>query len=223
VESPGKHKLRIKRYKDKNRDLVREKGRKYYRDNKIVYIQYRIKNRDAIRDANRRWVSAHREDVQKWMKNWRNAHVDQCRIYAKEWARDHKKRIGEYGRRYYEENREKVNNYKKQRRRTNLGCRLTHVLRGRLNGVLRGKGKIDHTLALLGCTLDEFKKHLESKFLSGMTWENYGRKGWHVDHIIPCSWFDLSKEEDQRLCFHYGNMQPLWAVDNLSKGNRRVA
>jgi hypothetical protein len=76
-------------------------------------------------------------------------------------------------------------------------------------------------MELLGCTIDFFKNHLESKFVEGMSWQNYG-KGWHIDHIIPCVSFDLSKPEEQRKCFHFSNLQPLWAVDNIRKGTKIV-
>lgn len=63
------------------------------------------------------------------------------------------------------------------------------------------------------------KKHLEKQFQNGMTWKNHTKDGWHIDHIIPCSFFDLSDPEQQKECFNYKNLQPLWAEDNLSKGN----
>ena len=70
----------------------------------------------------------------------------------------------------------------------------------------------------MGCTLDQFKRHIENLWLDGMSWENYGKKGWHIDHILPCASFDLADPEQQRKCFHYTNLQPLWATDNWSKG-----
>ena len=51
-----------------------------------------------------------------------------------------------------------------------------------------------------------------------MSWGNYGK--WHVDHIRPCASFNLVNEEEQKKCFHYTNLQPLWAKDNLSKGSK---
>ena len=81
----------------------------------------------------------------------------------------------------------------------------------------KGK-KCNSTVKLLGCSIKNFKKHMELQFKNGMTWENYGK--WHIDHIKPCSLFDLTKPEDQRKCFHYTNLQPLWAKDNIVKGNK---
>jgi hypothetical protein len=66
--------------------------------------------------------------------------------------------------------------------------------------------------------MSDLFKHLESKFTEGMSWSNYGYKGWHVDHIKPCASFDLSDPEEQKKCFHYTNLQPLWWYDNFKKG-----
>lgn len=74
-------------------------------------------------------------------------------------------------------------------------------------------------MELLGCDINFLRGHLESKFQKGMTWENYNHKGWHMDHIIPCAVFDMTNEEEQRVCFHYTNLQPLWAKDNISKSD----
>lgn len=73
-----------------------------------------------------------------------------------------------------------------------------------------------HKLELLGCSVEALKSHLEKLFTSGMSWTNYGK--WHIDHKRPCDSFDLSDPLQQKVCFHYTNLQPLWAFDNLSKG-----
>lgn len=80
--------------------------------------------------------------------------------------------------------------------------------------------KADHTMDLLGCSPEFFKRHIESQFQEGMSWENQGKGGWHLDHIIPCDYFDLSDPEQQKICFNYKNLQPLWERDNLSKSNK---
>jgi len=74
---------------------------------------------------------------------------------------------------------------------------------------------------LIGASPSFVMGYLEAKFTEGMTWENYGH-GWHVDHILPCCSFDLTKEEEQKKCFHYSNLQPLWAEDNLKKGGKYI-
>lgn len=94
-------------------------------------------------------------------------------------------------------------------------------LRSRVNRVLRGKLKSAPTLTLLGCSLEQFKDHLESQFTHEMNWSNYGAV-WHIDHKEPCSSFDLSNPADQRRCFHFSNLQPLAAKQNLSKHARIV-
>lgn len=75
---------------------------------------------------------------------------------------------------------------------------------------------------MIGCSGQELKKYLESKFLLGMSWENYGKFGWHVDHIKPLSKFNLSNAEEIEKANHYTNLQPLWWRDNLQKLNKYV-
>jgi hypothetical protein len=70
---------------------------------------------------------------------------------------------------------------------------------------------------LVGCTLEEFMDHLEQNFTEGMSWHNRGYDGWHMDHIIPRSHFDLTDPDQMRQCFHYTNFQPLWGKANLKK------
>lgn len=94
----------------------------------------------------------------------------------------------------------------------NMRSRVHHAIK-RQSGI-----KATKTISLVGCGVDELIKHLESKFDDKMNWENYGE--WHVDHVKPCASFDLSTEADQMSCFHYSNLQPLWASDNQKKSNK---
>ncbi len=94
----------------------------------------------------------------------------------------------------------------------NLRKRIYNAIsQKRCNGAVKSA----KTIELLGTSIDTVYKHLEAQFKDGMTWENYGK--WHVDHILPCSSFDLTKPEEQLKCFNYKNLQPLWAIDNLKK------
>ncbi len=80
--------------------------------------------------------------------------------------------------------------------------------------------KSARTTELIGCTVLELMRHLESQFQPGMAWENYSLRGWHVDHKSPCASFDMTDPEQQRKCFHYTNLVPMWAVENWSKNSR---
>lgn len=73
---------------------------------------------------------------------------------------------------------------------------------------------------LIGCTVAELVLHLERQFMKGMTWENHDRHGWHIDHIRACATFDLTDPEQQRVCFHFTNLRPLWSKENIKKGKR---
>jgi len=74
------------------------------------------------------------------------------------------------------------------------------------------------TFKLLGCSIADFMRHLETRFQEGMTWENYGE--WQIDHVKPCASFDLTDPKQQEICFHFSNLQPLWERDNKSKSDR---
>jgi len=88
-------------------------------------------------------------------------------------------------------------------------------LRSRICNLLKNN-KSKSTIHLIGCTIQELKQYLESMFLSEMSWENYG-KVWEIDHIKPCSSFNLIDEEQQKLCFHYTNMRPLFKTTEIAK------
>ena len=110
--------------------------------------------------------------------------------------------------------------------RIKLQNKLRNNLGMRIHDAIKKNKKYHKTLELVGCSLEQLKQHLESRFKEGMNWTNYGNgwngKGmqqWHIDHIKPCASFDLSKDEEQKKCFNYTNLQPLWATENLKKND----
>lgn len=119
-------------------------------------------------------------------------------------------------RRYYLLNKDK---YKRSWSKDTLTDNqlVAQRLRCRLRNTVRDKIKSAPTLILLGCDLSYFKSYIQSKFSEGMTWDLFIKGDIHIDHIKPCSLFDLSDSIEQSVCFHYTNLQPLWAADNLKK------
>lgn len=131
-------------------------------------------------------------------------------------------------REYHSENKHEYNKRSAARRRvrraTCLQYKITHLMRGRLTAAIKAASafKKSKTLDLVGCDAVFLINFIESKFLPAMTWKNHGLHGWHIDHIRPCSSFDLTDPEQQKQCFHYTNLQPLWALDNLSKNSKWI-
>ena len=130
-------------------------------------------------------------------------------------------RARERTREWHRQNKDRVNELARERRK-DVNVRIKCNLRKRLSFLLRKNivSKTEQTLDLLGIPFTEFMLYLESKFQVGMSFDNYGE--WHLDHIVPCYYFDLTKFQDRQKCFHYTNIQPLWAKDNLVKNKRLV-
>jgi hypothetical protein len=141
--------------------------------------------------------------------------------YRKQYYDTNKERALDYQRNYYLINKKKIFKYRKKYRKlkynTDICYKILDNLRTRLTQSLKKNLKSKRTEELLGCSIKFLKKHLESQFKPGMTWDNHTIHGWHIDHVRPCNLFNLSDPKQQEQCFHYSNLQPLWAKDNLRK------
>jgi hypothetical protein len=154
----------------------------------------------------------------------------QCKVRTKDkyvkWKKTNTDKMKGYAAKFYKHNKQKViaanYDYCKRRRQIDKAYNMSIILRQRLNKALKAKYKGGSAVSDLGCSTENFVKYLESKFKDGMNWENYGRHGWHVDHIIPISSFDLSSPKEIKKACHYTNLQPLWAVDNIKKSNKQL-
>lgn len=172
---------------------------------KLVAQQYYISNKSRINIQNRDYYHKNKDKVLERQKKDPNK----------------RKREKIYNLEHREEINKKTNERRTFRFATEPEYKLKHILRSRLKNALKGVGeKSKRTLELLGCTVEELRKHLESKFKEDMSWKNYGFDTWHIDHIIPCDKFDLTDSKQQEQCFHYTNLQPLWAKDNWQKANK---
>lgn len=157
-------------------------------------------------------------------KAYRLKNLEKRRAQQRAWnalpeKKAHKKA---YDKVYRAENRLKNNARTLERKKTDINFKLAINLRSRLLMAVKKSSKRGSAVRDLGCSIEFLKKYLESKFQPGMNWENWSRTGWHIDHILPLSSFDLSNREQLLKAVHYTNLQPLWAVDNLTK-NAKVA
>ena len=192
-----------KKYRDNNKDKIKLKEKIYREKNKQKLFLRSKKYRD--------------NNVEK-LKSRRQETKEQRKILWKNWSEKNK----EYRKEYKATRRDISNKQEQDRRQVDINFNLKQLLRGRLYKAVKAQNtnKSNSVISLVGCSIEDLKKHIEKQFTVGMSWENYGVKGWHMDHIIPCSYFDLSDPEQQKQCFHYANIQPLWASDNLKKSNK---
>ena len=188
---------------------------------------YQYKCKECRKIDNKIYYDKNRQEILKRKKKYSNKNKERIAQYCKEWYEINK----DYCNQYYQDNKEEKIKYQiayqKLKRETNIQFKLYDNLRGRLRLALKGKNKSLSTMFLIGCEIDYLMYHLQSKFTKGMNWDNYGagwhgKKEWNIDHIKPCASFDLSKPSEQLKCFNYTNLQPLWAIDNLRKGNKII-
>lgn len=217
VEISKKRKI----YKEKNLEHIRAKD-----------IEYRTKNQEKIRQKKLARRKNNPEREKEINSNSKLKHRDKILARNKQYRINNKEKIKAYCQRPEVIARRKLNRLKnkkiinlnkkyqeKLKRNTNPSYKLITNQRTRITSILK-KHKTNKTLDLIGCSAEFLRHYLENKFQEGMSWDNYGKYGWHVDHIIPCSSFDLTDIEQQKICFHYTNLQPLWAKDNLQKSNK---
>ena len=134
-----------------------------------------------------------------------------------------KEKAAKYAKRYNADpiNKDKANARDRERYDTDINFRTMRILRARLRHALKNNKK-DHTMDLLGCTVEHCVQHIEKQFTPGMTWDNQGKADdeWEIDHIIPFVAFDTSNRDEQFIVCWYQNTQPLWGPDNRSKGGK---
>lgn len=153
----------------------------------------------------------------------RSTRCKECRKkYDHNWYAKDPEYIIEYRKHYYRNNkatcRKRARDYERLHMQTDPTFRFAKLLRGRMRMAFRKRTKTGSAVAALGCSVDEAMQHISSQFEDGMSWDNWGVNGWHIDHIKPLSSFDLSDPEQLKVACHYTNLQPLWACDNMSKG-----
>lgn len=144
-----------------------------------------------------------------------------CRAKKSYYARNKDtviKKVIQWQRLHRERRNHNTRKWMLERRKNDVSFKLRKYLSTRICLAIGKSWCSKSTMDLIGCSLEHLKIHLANQFQPGMSWSNYGQ--WHVDHRRPCASFDLSVAVQQKKCFHYTNLQPLWAKDNLIKGSK---
>jgi hypothetical protein len=246
-EESKKRKARDKRYIENNKEKIKERQKKWREENKekikARQKKYREENKEKIKENhkkkreengwNKKYYQKRKEKIKKYYeenqekikesrKKRYQENKEKFKEYSKKYRASNKEKTSEQNKEYYSKNKEKLNKRATERTRNrvkiDLIFKIKKTIRNRILKAIKSNYKNSSSMELLGCSIEFLKDYLESKFQPGMTWENHGVNGWHIDHIKPCESFDLTDPEQQKICFHYTNLQPLWAVENLKKG-----
>ena len=213
-------------YQQENREKIAAYMKVYCEENKEQLSQkrkvYNQKNKEKKAAYNKVYQQENREKISAQEKVYYQKNKEKKAAYNKVYNQKNREKIAAHIKVYQQENKEKIaatkKVYQQERYKNDPDFKISMNVRRRLRLALKGNSKAAPTMEIIGCTIEELWLHLESKFEPGMTRENHGRFGWHIDHKKPCCAFDLSDLEQQKICFHYSNLQPLWAKDNLEKG-----
>jgi len=188
----------MKNYRETHKIEIAKKTNIWRKKNEVKYKKFQLKYHKIYRET-------HKNIAKKYQRKYYLENKIKILKNNEIYQKNHSKEIREYCR-----------IYKNNKRKISINFKLSSNLRHRIYMVLKNNTKSLSTMKLVGCSIEFLKNYIESQFTKGMNWSNYGK--WHVDHIKPCASFDLSIASEQRRCFHYTNLQPLWATDNESKG-----
>jgi hypothetical protein len=181
-----------------------EKKKEHYQASMKRYYK---ENKPKVRLAAKAWDEANKEKIRQTNKDWADRNRDAVRAYQRAYRERNKEQIQQLERKYAKENAYKY--------------KLVQSLRSRVRSAMirantKRAGSVEE---LLGCSIAEARTYIEKQFVDGMSWDNYRRDVWHIDHIRPCASFELTDPVQQRECFHYSNLRPLWAADNITKSS----
>lgn len=209
-----KHECRIclKARCKKRNELNKDKTSKFNKE-------YHAKNRDSILKKKRdRYASIKNSPEYK--------EHQKCKTFRLYWNNPEKHRKESRERSQLPESREKINERIRKKYHSDINFKIAHRLRTRLRQALEAKTcrKLNSAINLLGCNAEKLKQWIELNFSSEMSWKNFGccDNCWSLDHHFPCSSFDLSDLEQQKKCFNWKNIFPLWHRDNMSKSDNII-
>jgi hypothetical protein len=177
-------------------------------------FKYYETHSDYHKEKSTQWGLDNPERKKEHLK--KHLKTDRYRETWNKYYEENKEKLISATKEWNENNRDRVNARDREKYKNNIQFKLRKVLRSRLLCALNGKMKAQSTFDLLGCSIDDFKTHIENQLLPEMLWINFGEI-WEIDHIIPCDSFDLTIKEEQQKCFHYSNMQPLFKTTEIAE------
>jgi hypothetical protein len=190
-------------YRDIHSEEIKERHREEYRLNPEPKKQYEKDHKTEADARKKKYVLNNPEKRKESANGW--YHRNKAKVKESTGLR-----------------KDQINRKRREYNATHPQARIAHNLRTRIGHYIHSKSNGGRLIALLGCTIDFFKEHLESQFKEGMSWDNYGSKvgNWSIDHYIVLDSFDITDEEEQKRAFHYSNCHPMWVPQNASKSNR---
>ena len=218
-----------KRYYEKHRESLLERGKLYQKENaehlKAYHKEYRLKNSEYLKSQKQEYYKNNKKYISKLHKDYNKKNSDIVKEKNRKYYLLNKEKIKKQTKEYQKNNKEilkiKKRDYQKNRRHNDPTFKIISHIRRRMLKYFKSVGiqKSQESKKLLGCTAEFLREHLSSQFKEGMTLENHGHKGWHIDHIIPLASAGSDQERAEKLC-HYTNLQPLWWYENLEKSDK---
>lgn len=175
-------------------------------------------NRDRELERKRRYREANREKHLESTRRWRKESPDKYLNGARRYREENPEAVRESQRRWCELNRHNLNDYRRERLRSDPAFRMAKCIRDCIRRTVKNKSA--PSVEMIGYTPDELRAHIERQFIKGMSWENYGE--WHIDHICPVSKMIAEGVTDPAVINCLSNLRPMWAADNMSKGDRQT-
>lgn len=189
-----------RKYREANRELCKKRCLDHYH-----------KNKERLNLERKEFKKLHPEIILKWNRDYRARHPERCQENT---------RLSNLRRRKLQ------NDWVLNKCKNDPNFKLSRSLSSRIRIAIKQRNCPKYIDKLVGCSSEFLRVYIESLWLDGMSWDNYGvyKLGqpmtWHIDHKRPLSSFDLFDPEQQETCFHYTNLQPLWAIDNIRKSDK---
>jgi hypothetical protein len=182
--------------------------------------QYYQNHKEEKKETQKKYQETHKEERKKYFKTYSKTHNKEIKLKKQKYYQNNKEILLKRGKEYNKKHKEEIKFRHFNRLKTDINYKLANDLRTRLYHALKDNQKSGSAVKDLGCSIPEFKTYLESKFQEGMSWKNWGVYGWHIDHIIPISSFNLQNRKEFLKANHYTNLQPMWAEENIRKNNK---